>query len=494
LATFRLRSTPLRSNIGVSLPSESKWSKAHVKTPWTPQAFGNDLLAVGAQLLQADDPVAIGGHRLAGRLRLSGSAVVYLARDASARLVAVKAAPAGEPCVRDRLRREAACARRLPPTCTARLLHDGTDQTPPFLVNDHLEGLSLEQVVDARGPLRSELVRELAIELARALAAVHRADVVHGNLLPGNVVLTRSGPRVIDFGVVQELSAGGEPAEIGAAADNPGWLAPELLTGGGVGPACDVFGWGCLVAYAATGHSPYDEAGPPCADEPIRAVVEAALAEDPADRPTADDIIARLEAPAEAVLPAATEDAATEDVADDRPAGTGRRPSRFGQRRSRSGQHPSHFGQHPSHFGQRPSRFGQRPSRLGRRLLRSGRRLSRAKVLAGVAALVMVAAALLVTVPRQFHRHPAPATALSPRHQPRPSGQRPSRQQAKRITNTAAIMAVAEPPAPARKGRSPQRERPSPTIIPMSCLTMPSRCRNDSGERPPNWWSWAFSR
>jgi hypothetical protein len=113
-----------------------------------------------------------------------------------------------------------------------------------------------------------------------------------------------------------------------------------------------------------------------------------------------------------------------------------------------------------------------------------------------VAALVtvMVTAALLVTVPRQFHRQPAPATALSPRHQPPPSGQHPGRQRVKRITNTAAIMAFAEPSAPARKDRSPQKGRPSPTIIPMSCLTKPSRCRNDPGERPPNWWmNWTFA-
>jgi hypothetical protein len=411
-----------------------------VKNPWTPHAFGNDLLPVGAQLLHADDPVAIGGHRLAGRLRLSGSAVVYLARDATAGLVAVKAARAEEPCVRDRLRREAACTRRLPSTCTARLLHDGTDQTPPFLVNDHLEGLSLEQVIDARGPLRTDLVKELAIELARALAAVHRADVVHGNLMPGNVVLTKNGLRVIDFGVAQELSSCDEPAEIGAAADNPGWLAPELLTGGSAGPACDIFGWGCLVTYAATGHSPYGEAATQCTDETIRSLVEDATARDPADRPTADELVARIEAPAEVVLPAQTEDVP-------------------------------------------PDRAFWRPWHT--------------KALAGVSALVLVAAALFVAVPWRHDRHPAPSTALSPRHSPPSSGQRPGgHRRAKRAANTAAIMAFAEPPAPVRKGRTPQKDRSAPAIIPMSCLTMPSRrCKNDPGERPPpGWWmGWNFT-
>jgi serine/threonine protein kinase len=129
---------------------------------------------------------------------------------------------------------------------------------------------------------------------------------VHGNLTPANVLLTKDGLRVIDFGVAQEISTSGEPAEIGAVADNPGWLAPELLTGGPAGPACDVFGWGCVVTYAATGHSPHGatpvDAG--ALDEPVRGLVDAAVTEDGAGRPSAAELTARLAdepAPAEPV-------------------------------------------------------------------------------------------------------------------------------------------------------------------------------------------------
>lgn len=268
-----------------------------MKTPAILQAFQNDVLPAGAQLLQADDPVEIGGHRLAGRLLSSGAGVVYLAHDRGSGLVTVKTGDAGP--VRARLRTEAACARRLPSSCTARLIHDGTDQTPPFLVSEHLRGISLERVVDVKGPLPPVMVAGLAAELGQTLAAVHDAGVVHGNLTPANVLLTKDGLRVVDFGVAQEISSSGAPAEAGAAADNPGWLAPELLTGGPPTPACDVYGWGCVIAYAATGHSPPDATPLDVLPEPLRRLVDAAVAADPADRPTA----ARLAGPVDAEPP-----------------------------------------------------------------------------------------------------------------------------------------------------------------------------------------------
>jgi hypothetical protein len=390
----------------------------------TLQDFGNERFPAGVQLMQADDPVTVGGHRLAGRLKSSGTAVVYLAHDADAGLVTIKtvrAATAEAPRVRDRLKREAACARRLPSFCTARLIHDGTDQTPPYLVREHLEGPSLEQVVETGGPLVPDDVRTLAGELARALAAVHDADVVHGNLLPASVIITKNGVGVIDFGVAPTIST--SAAEIGAAADNPGWLAPELLTGGPPGPACDVFGWGCLVGYAATGHSPYDP--DVHLDEPLRDLVQAALNENPAARPTADDLVTLLAAPP--------------------PAGdAAREPARW---------------RGAKHRATPVTGAGWRPG------------LTRA--VAGISALVALAAALLMTVPSGIQPNPAhpahppsrPPAQQAPPHHPRTTG-RP---------NTSAITALADPPTTARRTRAPRRAAPPEKNLQLSCTGVPSR-------------------
>ncbi|MDN3354056.1 protein kinase [Actinomadura sp. DC4] len=272
-----------------------------MKTPAILQAFQNQILPANAQLLQADDPVEVGGHRLAGRLPSSGAGVVYLARDRAGGLVTIKTTHAGTTDhgrVRARLSAEAACSRGLPASCTARLLHDGTDRTPPYLVGEYLGGPSLERVVDVRGPLSPSAAGAFAADLAETLTTVHESGLVHGNLTPANVLLTRQGLRIVDFGVAQEISTSGEPAEIGAVADNPGWLAPELLTGGPPSPACDVFGWGCVVAYAATGHSP-DATTPrdlDSLDEPVRGLVAAAVGEDLAGRPAAASLTTLLAA------------------------------------------------------------------------------------------------------------------------------------------------------------------------------------------------------
>lgn len=402
-----------------------------MKTPAILQAFKNDILPADAQLLQVDDPVAIGGHRLAGRLRSSGAGLVYLARDRGAELVTIKTAHPGttepEP-VRARLRAEAACATRLPAACTSRLLEDGTDQTPPFLVGEHVEGPSLERIVDVKGPLSSPMVTALAADLARALTAVHDAGVVHGNLTPANVLVTKDGVRVIDFGVAEEGS--GEPAEIGALADNPGWLAPELLTGASPSPRCDVFGWGCLIAYAATGHSPYlrTPAGGPARfqpldtdvlDPPLRRLVDASVSENPTDRPAAADLVARLNT--------------TEPVPP---------PVSVPPAESPGGRHQA-----------------RRPRRVRPR---------------SAASLLVMLAAVLVAVPAATERvasPPRPEAAGAP--PPRAAGPiaPPAKAHAKRSSNTAALSLYGQAPRADRRDHpAPKAEpRPSRSLVWMSC-------------------------
>jgi serine/threonine protein kinase len=435
-----------------------------VKTPAILQAFKNDILPAGAQLLQVDDPVAIGGHRLAGRLRSSGAGLVYLARDRGAELVTIKTAHPGttepEP-VRSRLRAEAACARRLPAACTSRLLQDGTDQTPPFLVGEHVEGPSLERIVDVKGPLSSPMVTALATDLARALAAVHGTGVVHGNLTPANVLVTKDGLRVIDFGVAEEGS--GEPAEIGALADNPGWLAPELLAGAPPSPRCDVFGWGCLVAYAATGHSPYlrtPDGGParfqPLDTDvlapPLRRLVDASVSEDPAERPAAADLVARL------------------DTITD--AGPATQPVSL----------PVSLPPTGSPGGRHEARGARRPRRIKPR---------------SAASLLVMLAAVLIAVPAATERPSSPprpqAAGPAP---PRAAGPiaPPAKPRAKRSSNSAALSLQA--PTVGRRARPAPKAEPRPSRSPlwMSCAsTRTGWCSLPGGDtagpapRPSGW-------
>ncbi|GAA4631227.1 hypothetical protein GCM10023196_059810 [Actinoallomurus vinaceus] len=272
---------------------------------------GPTVLASGVLPLETDDPASIGGHRLVARLGSGGMGVVYLGRDRDGRLVAVKTArpeDADDSDVRLRFQSEADCARRVPAGWTARVLADGTAEKPPYLITEYVEGPSLAHIVDTSGPLRPEQLSALATGVARALAAIHGAGLVHRDLKPANVLLTPTGPRIIDFGIAQRLPASGGLTRDGVVMGSPGWIPPERLTGRPATSASDVFGWGCLVAYAGTGRNPFGQgdgdevAGrtihdPPDLDglhEPLRPLVAETLAKDPAERPRTAELLARL--------------------------------------------------------------------------------------------------------------------------------------------------------------------------------------------------------
>ncbi|MFB9840361.1 serine/threonine-protein kinase, partial [Actinoallomurus acaciae] len=287
-----------------------------MERPSAPKTIGGEVLPPGAEPLDVDDPAEIDGHRLRARLPSDGASIVYLAYDAVGKHVAVKTTRAPDQAqARRGLRMEASCARRLPPFCTVALLADGTDHAPPYLVSEYVEGPSLAQYVEALGPLDAEQLMALAVALGRAIAAVHGAGLIHCDLRPANVLLAANGPRIIGFSLAQEAPVSGRPADLGTVPYEPGWVAPERVDGFPAGPASDIFGWGCLVGYAATGRSPYAGDGGngrwsvageetlAALDEPIHGLVEAALAVNPADRPSTGEIASRLGRTAEKPRP-----------------------------------------------------------------------------------------------------------------------------------------------------------------------------------------------
>jgi hypothetical protein len=268
-----------------------------------------------ARPLDPGDPRQVGSYRLLGRLGVGGMGTVYLGRrsdGATAQLVAVKVVHrelAGDATFRARFADEVAAARRVAPFCTARVLDADLTATLPYLVTEYIDGLSLADAVGDGGPLDESMLHGVALGVAAALAAIHAAGVVHRDLKPANVLLSLSGPRVIDFGISRALDAAVGRTVAGTVLGTPAWMAPEQFLGAPVGPAADVFSWASLVAYAATGRNPWGAEGPPAAlayrilhhaadlgglDGSLRPLVEAALRKDPARRPTARDLVQSL--------------------------------------------------------------------------------------------------------------------------------------------------------------------------------------------------------
>ncbi|MBM9617330.1 serine/threonine-protein kinase [Streptomyces zhihengii] len=266
--------------------------------------------------LEADDPRRMGDFTLIGRLGAGGMGQVFLGRAPGGRPAAVKvvrAALAEDPEFRARFRLEVAALHRVGGEWTAPVLGADTEAAQPWVATEYVPGPSLHQVVGAGyGPLPEATLHSLAGRLARALRAIHGAGLVHRDLKPSNILLTVDGPRVIDFGIARALDtvAGGLRTSTGVVLGSPGFMAPEQVRGLRVTPAADVFGLGSVLVYAATGRLPFGSAElglhalmfriaeeePDLTGVPdtLRGLVTACLAKDPALRPTAEQIAARV--------------------------------------------------------------------------------------------------------------------------------------------------------------------------------------------------------
>ncbi|MEV0596173.1 ABC transporter substrate-binding protein [Nonomuraea cavernae] len=263
---------------------------------------------LGVRPLRPGDPESVGDYPVTGFLGEGGQGSVYLGLSPSGERVAIKLLHArfadDEQAVR-RFRREAEAARRVAEFCTARVLEVGAVDDRPFIVGEYVDGPSLQHQVTTEGPMRGQVLVRLAIATATALAAIHRAGVVHRDFKPSNVLLGPDGPRVIDFGIARALDV--SQSLTTSVVGTPAYMAPEQFHGRPE-PASDVFAWAGTMVFAATGRSAFgfgtlpmvmhrilsatpDLSGVP---EPLAALLWAALGKDPRLRPTAEQVLGEL--------------------------------------------------------------------------------------------------------------------------------------------------------------------------------------------------------
>ncbi|WP_212998280.1 serine/threonine-protein kinase [Winogradskya consettensis] len=261
--------------------------------------------------LRPGEQTRLGRYELLGRLGQGGMGTVYLGSDDSGRRVAIKMVRpefADEQEFRGRFRSEVNRAKQVPPFSTAEVLDADPDHDPPYLVVEYVEGPSLQAVIADKGPLSGSALHGVAVGIATALTAIHGAGVIHRDLKPGNVLIAMGGIKVIDFGIARAFEATSAHTRTDQMVGTVAYMAPERFDDAGgrqVGPAADIFAWGAVVAYAATGRTPFaaDSAAstamriltqPPELSglpEPLRALVARALAKEPKDRPTARQLL-----------------------------------------------------------------------------------------------------------------------------------------------------------------------------------------------------------
>ena len=269
--------------------------------------------------LQPEDPQLIGPYRLRGRLGAGGMGQVYLGLSPGGQAAAVKvirADLAQDPEFRARFRREIAVARKVSGLFTAPVIDADVDGPVPWLATAYVAGPSLADAVSQHGPLPPRSVLALAKGLAEGLGAIHAAGVVHRDLKPANVLLAEDGPRVIDFGISRAVEAS-VLTHTGLVVGSPGFMSPEQAEGREVGPASDIFSLGAVLAFAATGEGPFGTGSTPALlyrvvhslpnldnlPAEVRPLVERCLAKDPAQRPTAAQLLAGAAYPATGWLP-----------------------------------------------------------------------------------------------------------------------------------------------------------------------------------------------
>ncbi|MEU4244108.1 serine/threonine-protein kinase [Actinoplanes sp. NPDC026619] len=263
--------------------------------------------------LRPGDPRRLGDYRLLSLLGEGGMGTVFLGRDPAGRTVAVKAIRpehADNSEFRARFRSEVARARQVPSFCTAAVLDADPDSDTPYLVVEYVEGPSLQDVVEDRGPMSAGDLHSVAVGVAAALTAIHGAGVIHRDLKPSNVLLSLGLPKVIDFGIARALEATTKHTRPGRWVGTVDYMAPERLDPevGPVTPAADIFAWGGVIVFAGTGRNPFHGETPVATaaqiltkppelrgmPESLVGLIGRAFAKDPGDRPAANELLQEL--------------------------------------------------------------------------------------------------------------------------------------------------------------------------------------------------------
>ena len=215
----------------------------------------------------------LGPYEIIAPLGAGGMGEVYKARDTRLdRTVAIKVLPAhlsARPDLKQRFEREARAASSLnhPNICT---LHDiGHQEGTDFLVLEYLEGETLATRLE-RGPQPRDESLRIAAQIADALDKAHRQGLIHRDLKPGNIMLTRNGAKLLDFGLAKSTSVAGAAAPMtaaptmtspltaeGAIVGTFQYMAPEQLEGAEATARSDIFAFGVVLYEMVSGRRPF---------------------------------------------------------------------------------------------------------------------------------------------------------------------------------------------------------------------------------------------
>lgn len=288
--------------------------------------------------LEPGDPREVGGHRVRGRIGSGAMGTVYAADSPGVHgYLAVKVVhpeQAADHRFRARFAVEARLLSQVNSPSVARFVRADMRAEPPWLITEYVPGPTLRYHVERFGRLRKGMLLGLAVGTAEALRAIHAAGVVHRDLKPSNVVLSSTGPKLLDFGIAHPVEdpdptkwirlrrmrrayrdlrlpspdtlSDERIAERVDRLGTPGWTSPEQYQRQPTTQKADVFLWGAMTAFASVGHDPFGRADVKemsrrvMFEEPdlqhlpsgLERLVVAAMSKDPDERPDAEELLA----------------------------------------------------------------------------------------------------------------------------------------------------------------------------------------------------------
>ena len=217
----------------------------------------------------------LGPYEIVAPLGVGGMGEVYKAKDTRLdRTVAIKILPSADPDLKARFEQEAKAIAGLQHQHICTLYDVGHEGGTDYLVLEYLEGETLAERL-ARGPLKLEEALTAAIAVANALDKAHRAGIVHRDLKPGNIMVTKGGVKLLDFGLAKlrpsALAVSG--VSIAATAPNPitsegmilgtlQYMAPEQVEGRETDARTDIFAFGCVLYEMLTARRAFDGTTP----------------------------------------------------------------------------------------------------------------------------------------------------------------------------------------------------------------------------------------
>src|SRR5262245_6777155 len=218
--------------------------------------------------------VRLGPYEILSAIGAGGMGEVYRARDIRLnRTVAIKVLPAhvaSDPETRRRFEREARAVAALNHPNICSLYDVGSQDGIDFLVMEYLEGATLAEGL-TKGALSLDQALRCGIEVADALDKAHRAGIVHRDLKPGNIMVTKSGAKLLDFGLAKTGTAVTAAAGLSMLPTTPPnltaqgtilgtfqYMAPEQLEGREADARTDIFAFGAVLHEMLTGKKAFE--------------------------------------------------------------------------------------------------------------------------------------------------------------------------------------------------------------------------------------------